>query len=478
MNTLMINGHWLTGEGEWLVSRNPADNRVLWKKRAADDSQAALAVEAARAAQPGWAQRPLMERVACLRRFAELLRQHQKSLAHVIELETGKASTECVAEVDAMVNKVRISLEAFQTRTGEWRHGEQALQHRPLGVVLVLGPFNFPGHLPNGQIVPALLAGNTVVFKPSEETPWVAEQTALLWQAAGLPKGVFNLIQGDSEVGEALCQQPIDGVFFTGSSTAGMQLHLQLAGRPEVLLAMEMGGNNPLIVDRNVPVDQAVELIVQSAFATSGQRCTCARRLILLDDGHHTQALLKALVEASRRLTLRPLINMAARNRLLGAQAHLRSLGGHTLLPMHTGGGHSSTLSPGLLDMTVPYQRGDEIPDEEWFGPLLQVYRVADMKAALALANATRFGLAAGLISQDALAQQRFRQEIRAGVVSINTPTAGASSELPFGGVGASGNHRAGAWYTADYCAWPQATRFGTTPRFGTTLGRRIRQAG
>jgi len=135
-------------------------------------------------------------------------------------------------------------------------------------------------------------------------------------------------------------------------------------------------------------------------------------------------------------------------------------------------------LSPGLLDMTVPYQRGDEIPDEEWFGPLLQVYRVADMKAALALANATRFGLAAGLISQDALAQQRFRQEIRAGVVSINTPTAGASSELPFGGVGASGNHRAGAWYTADYCAWPQATRFGTTPRFGTTLGRRIRQAG
>merc|ERR1711879_791001 len=121
-----------------------------------------------------------------------------------------------------------------------------------------------------------------------------------------------------------------------------------------------------------------------------GQRCTCARRLIVLDDGRKTRTLLKALVEASRRLTLRPLINMAARNRLLGAQANLRSLGGHTLLPMHTGGGHSSTLSPGLLDMTVPYQRGDEIPDEEWFGPLLQVYRVADMKAALALANATR----------------------------------------------------------------------------------------
>merc|ERR1711941_256009 len=204
--------------------------------------------------------------------------------------------------------------------------GNRTLQHRPLGVVLVLGPFNFPGHLPNGQIVPALLAGNTVVFKPSEETPWVAEQMAVLWQAAGLPQGVFNLVQGDSDVREALSQQAIDGVFFTGSSTAGMQLHLQLAGRPDVLLAMEMGGNNPLIVDRNVPVDQAVELIIQSAFATSGQRCTCARRLIVLDDGRKTRTLLK------------------------------------TLLAMQAHSDHSSLLSPGLIDMTVPHQRDMSIP--------------------------------------------------------------------------------------------------------------------
>lgn len=493
MNTLLIDGRWQAGEGERLVSRNPCNDQVLWKKRAADEQQAAEAVLAARKAQPEWAQKSLMERTSYLSHYADLLNLHRKDLAHVIALETGKPLSECLAEISAMVNKVQISVRSFQQRTGDWFRGDQALQHRPLGVVLVLGPFNFPGHLPNGQIVPALLAGNTVVFKPSEETPWIAEHMAQLWQAAGLPAGVLNLVQGGSEVGETLCDQAINGVFFTGSSNTGQQLHLQLAGRPEVLLAMEMGGNNPLIVDQNVAVDAALDLIIQSAYVTSGQRCTCARRLLVVESDTSNR-LLGALAHRVRHLSvgapvlateapsefvhdpesleppewspqpepfMGPVISVAARNRLLGAQARLRSLGAHTLVPMTALDEHSGLISPGLMDMTVPWQRDAEIPDEEWFGPLLQVYRVPDMTSALALANHTRFGLAAGLISNNALVQQRFRQQIRAGVVSVNAPTAGASSELPFGGVGASGNHRPGAWYTADACVWPQAVRLG-----------------
>ena len=509
MNTLLIDGQWLSGEGEWMVSRNPCNHNILWKKRGADQQQVVEAVAAARQAQSGWAQRPLMERCRQLNHFADLLQLHKKDLAHVIALETGKSLTECLAEVSAMVNKVQLSLRSFQQRTGDWFRDGQALQHKPLGVVLVLGPFNFPGHLPNGQIVPALLAGNAVVFKPSEETPWVAERTVQLWQDAGLPAGVLNLVHGGPDIAEVLCEQPLDGIFFTGSSTTGRQLHAQMAGRPEVLLAMEMGGNNPLIVDQGVNSDVALDLIIQSAYVTAGQRCTCARRLIVVESPDSNALIadltrrVKQLDSGAPMLTMEapsefihdpesleppdwlpqvepfmgPVINMAAKNRLLGAQARLRSLGAHTLVAMKALDDHSGLLTPGLMDMTIPWKRGVEIPDEEWFGPLLQVYRVANIESALSLANRTRFGLAAGLISNNAMVQQRFRQHIRAGVISINAPTAGASSELPFGGIGASGNHRPGAWYTADSCVWPQAVRMGASCLISGHMDGRCNQA-
>ncbi len=464
MMSLFINGQWLAGEGPEFESLNPADATPVWCKASASAAQVTAAVAAARAAQPAWAALGFEPRLQILQAFAAQLQQQQEALAGTISLETGKPHWEALTEVSAMINKVDISIRACQQRTGNDQPG---LQHHAHGVMAVFGPYNFPGHLPNGHIVPALLAGNTLVFKPSEETPLCAEKTAELWQAAGLPAGVLNLLQGGREVGEALAQQPIDGLLFTGSSNTGRLLHQQFGGRPEVLLALEMGGNNPLIVDGNVHAQHAAELIVRSAFISAGQRCTCARRLILTGTEAQTDAIVQALLAVCARLILQPkgdeqafygpLISARAQQQLLAAQQQLISLGGKALLSMSAIGGAGFLLSPGLIDMTG----AQPAPDEEWFGPLLQLYRTTSFDDAIKLANNSRFGLAAGLISDDPQQQQQFRAQIRAGVISINAPTAGASSALPFGGIGASGNHRPSAFYAADYCAWPQAISTG-----------------
>jgi len=465
---LFINGVWCEGLGQPISSISPTDLTLVWKKTSASAEQVTNAVAAARAAQYEWANTPFEERLKVVQAFAKRLQQEQASLANIISLETGKPQWEAMTEVTAMINKVAISVAAQQQRAPQkngypGQNQKLHLNHRPHGVMAVFGPYNFPGHLPNGHIVPALLAGNAVVFKPSEETPWTAEKTVALWQQAGLPDGVMNLVQGAREVGIALANAPIDGLLFTGSSTTGLHLHKQFAGRPEVMLALEMGGNNPLIVDKGVNDDTAIDLILQSAFLSAGQRCTCARRLILVED-ESTLGFIKRLKEKMAKLIagryddqpepfMGPIINEDAVKNLLQAQAQLIELGGHVLMPLNRLTNDGCFVSPGLIDMT----HGEQVPDEEWFGPLLQVYRVPTFSEAIRVANQTRFGLAAGLISDDAEHQQQFQNTIQAGVISINQPTAGASSELPFGGVGASGNHRPSAYYAADYCAWPQA---------------------
>ncbi|WP_396588134.1 succinylglutamate-semialdehyde dehydrogenase [Bermanella sp. R86510] len=487
-NSILINGQWLVGEGIEFRSLNPIDNQAVWEKQGASAEQVKQAVDAARAAQTQWALTPLANRIEILQRFAELLKENQAELAGLISAETGKPDWEALTEVSAMANKVAISI-AAQEKRASVQNGYQgsnenlSLTHRPHGVMAVYGPYNFPGHLPNGHIVPALLAGNTIVFKPSEETPAVAEKTVELWQQAGLPDGVINLVQGAKEVGIALGQQDIDGLLFTGSSTTGKILHKQFAGKPEVLLALEMGGNNPVIVDKNIQTENAINVILQSAFLSAGQRCTCARRLIVVEN-ENSEQLINGLVEKAARLIadkpdaqpepfMGPVINAHTKQALLDAQDNLTKLGGEALLKMQSVDETSNLLSPGIIDMTD----AANVPDEEWFGPLLQVYRVATFEDAIMLANNTRYGLAAGLISDDQVHQNQFVNTIRAGVVSINQPTAGASSELPFGGVGLSGNHRASAYYAADYCAWPQALTTGAaTEALPQELSRGLRK--
>jgi succinylglutamic semialdehyde dehydrogenase len=469
MNTLYIDGAWQGGQGEAFESLNPVTQQVIWSGKAATAAQVDAAVESARQAFPAWATRTLDERIAVLEAFAAALKSRADEIARCIGEETGKPLWESATEVTSMANKVAISIQSYRERTGEKSgplgDATAVLRHKPHGVVAVFGPYNFPGHLPNGHIVPALLAGNAVVFKPSELTPKVAELTVQCWIEAGLPAGVLNLLQGARDTGVALAGHPgIDGLFFTGSSRTGNALHQQFAGRPDKILALEMGGNNPLVVDQVADVDAAVYTVIQSAFISAGQRCTCARRL-LVPEGAWGDAFLARLVEVTSTIQvgafdqqpapfMGSVISLGAARALLDAQELMLANGAIALLEMTQPAAQSALLTPGIIDVSDVTDRADE----ELFGPLLQVIRYAEFDAAIEEANATQYGLAAGLLSDSQTRYQQFWLQSRAGIVNWNKQLTGAASTAPFGGVGASGNHRASAYYAADYCAYPVAS--------------------
>jgi succinylglutamic semialdehyde dehydrogenase len=464
-----IGGEWLAGSGRELVTIDPSTGRQTWASNESTSEDVARAVQAAREHFEDWALTPLEQRIAVCQRFRDLLKEHNEELAVIIAEEVGKPLWEARTEVTTMANKVDISVQSHSARTGETAakvaDGNAVLRHRPHGVFAVFGPYNFPGHLPNGHIVPALIAGNTVVFKPSEFAPRTAVRVVELWEQAGLPKGVLNLVNGGRETGMALGSNPdVDGILFTGSSQTGAALHKQFGGMPGKMLALEMGGNNPLVVWDVKDIDPAVHHAVMSAFISAGQRCTCARRLIV-HDTPEGQAFIERLVEVAAKLVvgpsnaepqpfMGPVVSAQVAQRLVEAQSMMEEKGGKVLLRMRQLEPNAGFVSAGIVDVTD----AQGIPDEEWFGPLLQIVRVKDFDSAIKAANATEFGLAAALLSPSEELWKRFAVRAKAGVVNWNRPTTGAASSAPFGGVGKSGNHRPSAYYAADYCAYPVAS--------------------
>lgn len=464
-----INGEWQAGSGPLLATIDPSTGRQTWTSNESTADDVARAAQAAHDKFEDWALTPLEERIAICQRFRDLLKENAEDLAATIAEEVGKPLWEARTEVATMAGKIDISVASYNARTGETAakvaDGNAVLRHRPHGVFAVFGPYNFPGHLPNGHIVPALIAGNTLVFKPSEYAPRTAVKTVQLWEKAGLPKGVLNLVNGGRDTGVALGQNPlIDGVLFTGSSQTGAALHKQFAGQTSKMLALEMGGNNPLVVWDVKDIDAAVHHAVMSAFISAGQRCTCARRLIV-HDTPEGQAFIDRLVEVAAKLAvgpsnadpqpfMGPVVSAAVAARLVQAQADMAEKGGKVLLQMRQLNPDAGFVTAGIVDVTD----AKGIPDEEWFGPLLQVIRVKDFDQAIKVANATEFGLAAALLSPSEELWKRFAVKARAGIVNWNRPTTGAASSAPFGGVGKSGNHRPSAYYAADYCAYPVAS--------------------
>ena len=469
MHSHFIDGQWSVGSGAPFEVVDPGTGATIWHGATASVTDIDHACAAARQALDHWASAPLTHRIAICERFRALLIEHTEALAATISSEVGKPLWEARTEVGSMAAKVIISVQAHAARTGETSvdvaDGTAVLRHRPHGVLAVFGPYNFPGHLPNGHIVPALIAGNTVVFKPSEFAPQTALLTASLWQQAGLPRGVLNLVNGARDTGAALAAHPqLDGLLFTGSFKTGAILHRQFAGQPGKLLALEMGGNNAMAVWDVANLDAAVHHAIFSAFVSAGQRCTCARRLIVADDAQGA-AFIDRLVAVAAQIRvgagnaspapfMGPVVSAGVAQTLLAAQADLQRRGGTIRLPMRQLQLGTGLLSPGIIDVTD----ANDVPDEEWFGPLLQVIRVPDFDAAVRTANATAYGLAAGLLSDDPVLWQRFQQRVRAGIVNWNRPTTGAASSAPFGGIGNSGNHRPSAYYAADYCAYPVAS--------------------
>ncbi len=456
-----------------LRSIDPATEECVWEGPQADAAAVHEAVARARRAFPAWASLSLTSRVEHVQAFKAALQERRDALAVTISRETGKPFWETRAEVASMIAKVDVSITAQAERAGERRSampfGETVLRHRPHGVMAVLGPFNFPGHLPNGHIVPALLAGNTVVFKPSELTPATGEAMAECWTEAGLPAGVFQVVQGGRSTGEALVAAEIDGLLFTGSAGAGAHFRRIFADRPHVILALELGGNNPLIV-WDGDVEEAASIVVQSSFVTTGQRCSCARRVIVPDTAFGRQ-LIEAVEALSRRVTIGrwndpvepyigPLISAQAAQAARAGADRLVSLGASEVRSFKV----LDCMGPAFVRPAVLDVTGVAAPDEEIFAPIVQVTRAANFDEAIAAANATRFGLSAGLVSEDDALWQRFVLESRAGVVNRNRPTTGAAGSMPFGGLGDSGNHRPSAYYAADYCAYPMASFEAASP--------------
>ena len=468
-NKLQIDGQWIIGDGETFQSTCPVDQSVVWEGNAASDAQIDKAFAAARKAFGPWWDKTSAGRIEIAESFRDKVRDSADELALLISRETGKPLWETKTEAGAVAAKVDLSIDAFKTRrdtTSFELSGMQAVtRFKPHGVCAVLGPFNFPAHLPNGHIVPALITGNTIVFKPSELTPGVGAWMVEKWSEAGLPDGVMNLIQGSRPAGESIASHPeLDGLFFTGSSAAGKSLHQAFSRHPQKILALEMGGNNPLIVHQANDLQAAAYLTILSAFFTSGQRCTCARRLIL-PENKESERFLETLVEMISRVTfgffddepqpfMGTVISQPMGQRMLQSQAKLISAGGRSIVELKSHRDCDALVSPGLIDVTDIADRSDE----ELFGPLLNVIRVKDFEAAIKEANNTAYGLSAGLLSSNQECYKQFIHQIRAGIVNWNRQTTGASGKLPFGGSGMSGNHRPSAYYAVDYCSFPVAS--------------------
>jgi succinylglutamic semialdehyde dehydrogenase len=462
-----------------LVSYEPATGAQLWRGQTSDVDRE---VAAAREAWPKWAAMSLSDRIERIRGFANRVRADQEKFADLIARETGKPLWEARSEVESVVNKVDISVKAYADRTSQrlidGRIGSRsALRHKPHGVLAVLGPYNFPAHLPNGHIVPALIAGNTVVFKPSEKTPATGAMLVDYYHKAGIPSGVVRIAQGGPDTGKTLSMHAdIDGLLFTGSAQTGIALNRQFAHRPDKILALEMGGNNPIIVWDTRDIHSAAVLVVQSAFLSAGQRCTAARRLIVRDDMF--DLVVGEVKKIADRLVIGephgepppfmgPVIDNDVCDNLVESFLALMSRGGKPIKHMGVPIQGRPFLKPGIIDVTEMAAR----PDIELFGPLLQVIRVADFGAAIDEANNTRFGLSASLIGGTPMQYDEFWANSRAGIVNWNAPTTGASSSAPFGGIGLSGNHRPSAYYAADYCAYPVVSSENDVPKAMIGIG-------
>lgn len=464
-----------------LISYEPATGAVYWRGAVSNVDEE---VEIARESWSEWAAMPLAYRVEALRRYANVLKSKSEELTDCIARETGKPLWEARTEVESAANKIEISVTAYGDRTPQRRiegamQQRSAIRHKPHGVLAVLGPYNFPLHLPNGHIVPALIAGNAIVFKPSEKAPATGAKLVECLRAAGIPQGVVRLVHGGPDEGRMLAGHPgIDGLLFTGSARTGIALNRLYADMPGKILALEMGGNNPIVVWDAPDIHSAAAIVIQSAFLSAGQRCSAARRLIVQDGKH--EALLAELVKLTSRLIvdephaspapfMGPVIDNYTADGLQESFLSLMMKGGQPLRPMERPVPDRPFLTPGIIDMTLVADR----PDVELFGPLLQVVRVRDFDAALAEANNTRYGLSASLIGGSPQLYDKFWSTVRAGVVNWNKPTNGAPSGAPFGGLGLSGNHRPSAYYAADYCAYPVVSTEEENARASIGIGLR-----
>ena len=451
---------------EFLRSLSPADPKdELGTFLVADESSVHASVVRARAAFPAWRDAGLAAREKVLRRFAEIVKGRSDELAHLIAREVGKALWDARAEAALLPAKVDATLSEGMRFVApiEAGGGARALYH-PRGVLAVLGPFNFPAHLPNGHIVPALALGNTVVWKPSELAPAVAHWVHGVWREAGLPAGALEVVHGPGTTGRLLALHPdVDAILFTGSWAVGHTLARQLLDQPGKLVALELGGKNAMVVLSDADLSLAVAEAAVSICATTGQRCSSASRIFV------ERPLFDAFTERLSRMLrgvrvgppldssvfMGPLVSHAAYTRVLGYRARAEQAGGERIVDVEPGL-PPPFVGPGLVRFREarqdhPYQR-DEI-----FGPEAALYPVDNLEHAISAVNDSDFGLVASIMTADRGKFSHCIGRVRTGLLNWNRGTIGASGRLPFGGTKRSGNDRPAGILSTLYCSAPQA---------------------
>lgn len=475
---LLLSGEWREGRGEPMASNDPSGKNQLWQGHSASLEDVRDAYRSANKAWLKWRSMDVDDRIAILQRGVDLIDQRKELMAECIHKEMGKPLWEARQEVGGVLGKLSVTIQSWRHKCGEDPEPDEQTvwtrtRHHPLGVMVVLGPFNLPAHLPNGHILPALLAGNVVMFKPSEKTPMVGEFLVQCYEDAGCPHGVLQLLQGGREVAQDMIDMPIQGVAFTGSRTAGVAIHQRLAGRPEVMLALEMGGNNPLVVWDADNLDLMARCVLTSSFITSGQRCVCARRLIL-PKGKMGDDMLNRVLGAIGDISIGeghedfmgPLVDVGSAQKWLEYQDRCIRKGAVALIKGAALKDHPALVSPSVLSWNSEVH----LSDEECFGPSLIVQRAEDFDHACSMANDTAYGLSAGLISSNSRKWEQFQQEVHAGILNWNRPLTGASASAPFGGWGWSGNHRPSAWSAVDFCSQAQASTMAVELPSGVNL--------
>ena len=464
-----IGGRWVESRtGKTFSSTNPAHKgQVLGVMQASDKRDADAAIEAAQKAFPGWRKTPAPTRGEICLRAGILIEQRKEELARIMTQEMGKVLKEARGDVQEAIDMAKYAA-GFgrrphgETVPSELRNKWSMTVREPLGVIACITPWNFPMAIPSWKIFPAVMAGNAVVFKPASDTPIVATKLVEIFEEAGLPGGVLNLVTGSgSEVGDPLVQDPrVAGISFTGSTAAGRHI-AELAGRNLKRLGLELGGKNAIVVLDDADIPLAVDGALWAAFGTSGQRCTAASRLIVskavekdfTNQLQERAAKMKVGDGLQPDTDMGPVINESALKKVheyteIGKKEHARLVHGGEFAGDEGWFYRPTIFADGRKDMRMA--------QEEIFGPSTLVLPVSNLEEALEVANSTQYGLSMSIYTNDLTKAFHAVDEMQSGIVYVNAPTIGAEIQLPFGGVKNTGNgHReAGTVALDEFTEW------------------------
>jgi succinylglutamic semialdehyde dehydrogenase len=480
-------GRWHLSDNadeEWSVA-SPANLKDTVLRPSARFDHVEQAVASARKAYMPWARMGVEKRKTYLHRLKEVFLSRAAEVTEIIARETGKPLWESKTEAAALANKIDITLNYSLTQVNEQIIKDALpgidghIRFKPRGVMAVVGPFNFPAHLPNGHIIPALITGNTVVFKPSDKTPAVGQWMAECFEAAEFPEGVFNLLHGKVETGKRLVNhESVDGILFTGSYEVGLKIKQDTLTQYWKILALEMGGKNASVIWHDADVKKAVFESLVGAFMTAGQRCSCTSRIILhrkvrdqFVEQFYANAKKLKIGHWREQVFMGPLISADSVEKYIRYQEIAKRedaeslMRGKALALDHDG--YYVTPSINLVKAFDPksvYQKS------EIFGPNVAIFTVDEFDEALEINNSSGFGLVMSLFTKDNALYERALLEAQVGNLNLNRTTNGASSRLPFGGMNKSGNDRPSANAAVQYCTVPVASLEDHTPFTGSNM--------